>query len=450
MPPQGTTEGNGAHEVEESGKKIGRGVPAPAKGDGGSWSRLRLGLSERVMGLRNPIRELTEDMSPPNPEKRVISLAVGDPSSAGLAAAPENAAQLVSDVCTAASHNGYTNSCGSDECRKAIADATGARSSDDVFVCQGCSQGLMHSIAALAVPGANILMPRPGFPLYHVLAGYYGVEARFYNLRPDSDWQVDIEEMVAVADENTCAIVLCNPSNPCGAVYPREHLDEVVSAAARLRVPIIADEVYSGISWGEHPFVPLAEVATDPTRDAEKRVPVIEVGAVSKKFVVPGWRLGWIVLHDTNGIFESSGVRTALTKLQQITLSANSLVQAALPTLLHECPPAYHRDLNASLAAAARQCYDRCATVPGLDAVSLPQGAMYLMCRVDVSRFGDEIPDDRAFADLLVREESVKVLPGACFSLDGYIRIVFAATRVDLDEAWDRIEAFCKRHVKEA
>ena len=154
-----------------------------------------------------------------------------------------------------------------------------------------------------------------------------------------------------------------------------------------------------------------------------------------------------MVLHDANGIFEVSGVRTALTKLQQITLSANSLAQAAVPALLHECPPAYHRELNASLAAAARLCFERCAAVPALHAASLPQGAMYLMCRVDVDRLGAEITDDRAFADLLVREESVRVLPGACFGLGGYVRVVFAATRADLDEAWDRIEAFCRRHL---
>merc|ERR1711920_843168 len=135
----------------------------------------------------------------------------------------------------------------------------------------------MHSIAALAAPHANILLPKPGFPLYQVLAEYYGVEVRYYNLKPEANWEADIAMIHSLYDENTCALMVCNPSNPCGAVFSRDHLKQILATAAHLQVPIIADEVYAGISWGPSPFLSMAEVA----RNDNNRVPIIEVGAIS-------------------------------------------------------------------------------------------------------------------------------------------------------------------------
>ena len=404
----------------------------------------RLRMNPSVMALRNPIREITECMSLPNHEKRVISLAVGDPSSSGLVTAPAVATDALVNTARAGLSNGYTNSCGAEECREAIASTADVQP-QDVFVCQGCSQGLMHSIAALAAPNANILLPKPGFPLYQVLAEYYGIEVRYYDLKPNAQWEADLDMIRALHDENTCALLVCNPSNPCGAVFSREHLEDIASVAAALYIPIIADEVYAGISWGPKPFVSMANVAK-MSDDISHRVPVIEVGAISKRFVVPGWRLGWIILHDYNSILKNSGLYSAITKLQQITLSANSLVQASLPSLLQDCPPDYSENLNDSLEKAADFCFIRCNDIPGLTAASKPYGAMYLMMKINCAEFDDSIMDDRDFADMLIREESVRVLPGQCFGIPGYIRIVFAAPQHDLHEAWNRIEQFCRRH----
>lgn len=407
----------------------------------GKWPRLKLNPS--VMALRNPIREITESMSSPNSDKRVISLAVGDPSSSGLVSAPEVATDALVKSVLDGTRNGYTNSCGADDCRQAIAKSADV-TVEDVFVCQGCSQGLMHSIAALAAPHANILLPKPGFPLYQVLAEYYGVEVRYYNLKPESNWEADIDMIHSLYDENTCALMVCNPSNPCGAVFSRDHLQQILATAAHLQLPIISDEVYAGISWGPSPFLSMAEVA----RNDRNRVPIIEVGAISKRFVVPGWRLGWMILHDHNSIFKDSGLYSALIKLQQVTLSANSLVQATLPSLLEDCPMEYHEKLNDALEKAANFCYERCNEIPGLKAASRPYGAMYLMMKINCVEFDDCINSDRDFADMLVREESVKVLPGQCFGIPEYVRIVFAAPHDDLDEAWNRIDQFCRRHLR--
>ncbi|CAE8703424.1 unnamed protein product, partial [Polarella glacialis] len=148
---------------------------------------------------------------------------------------------------TSGSNSGYQPSQGHGPCRAAVAEAftTPGRAAlmpSDVFMTLGCSEALSHCIAALAANGSNMLLPRPGFPLYQVLCAYHGVEVRYYDLLPEVGWQVDVASLAKLADENTCAILINNPSNPCGAVYTREHLVEIMASAEELGIPVIADE----------------------------------------------------------------------------------------------------------------------------------------------------------------------------------------------------------------
>lgn len=405
-----------------------------------AWDEVVVSLSDRTCAIRNPIREITEGMSPANPEKREISLSLGDPATAGLASAPEVARHALEEALWSQTRDGYTNSCGAEDARVAIGNSSGA-DAHDVFITNGCSQALQHVFAALAAPRANILIPRPCFPLYEVLAAYYGIECRHYELNASSGWRCDPVELGQLADAQTAAILVCNPGNPTGACFSAAHLREIALAARHARVPIIADEVYAGIAWADEAFTPMSQFAKDDI------VPVIEVGALSKRFVVPGWRLGWTVLHDVGGVFARSGLRVALTKLQQISLSACSLVQAAVPAILRDCPESYHKELNASLRLSAEHAFHRARTSPYLICPSEPPcGAMYLMLRIDLDALDDTMSSDIDFVDMLGREESVRLLPGSCFGLPNYVRIVFAAKHDDIDEAFDRIDAFCKRH----
>lgn len=102
-------------------------------------------------------------------------------------------------------------------------------SPNDVHVTAGAKQAIDVLIRALAVPGANILLPRPGYPSYEALATFSGLEMRHYDLLPERDWEVDIDGVEALADDRTVAMVIINPGNPCGNVYKREHLKKVVS-----------------------------------------------------------------------------------------------------------------------------------------------------------------------------------------------------------------------------
>ncbi|KAM7252209.1 hypothetical protein ACFE04_024092 [Oxalis oulophora] len=155
-------------------------------------------------------------------------------------------------------------------------------------------------IHTLTSPGANILLPRPGFPAYETICAYTGLEVRHFDLLPERGWEVDLDAVDALADENTAAMVIISPGNPCGNVFTYQHLQKVAETARKLGIFVIADEVYEHITFGDKPFVPMGVF--------KSIVPVITLGSISKRWVVPGWRLGWIVTNDHNGILEETGI----------------------------------------------------------------------------------------------------------------------------------------------
>eukprot|EP00929_Paragymnodinium_shiwhaense_P028661 TRINITY_DN16575_c0_g1_i1.p1 TRINITY_DN16575_c0_g1~~TRINITY_DN16575_c0_g1_i1.p1 ORF type:complete len:440 (+),score=110.38 TRINITY_DN16575_c0_g1_i1:81-1400(+) len=399
---------------------------------------------ERAMGIRNPIREIMDTIAGKgNKEKRMISLAQGDPTCYAHLRPSDVMVNAVSKAVQSGEANGYQPSQGHGGCRSAVAEAFNvpsrpALAANDVFMTLGCSEALSHCIAALGKSGSNMLLPRPGFPLYQVLCEYHGVEARYYDLLPDQGWEVDVRHVSKLIDERTSAIVLNNPSNPCGTVYSRSHLEKVLAVAEAKKVPVIADEVYTQMSFGEK-YVACAEVSP--------RVPVLSVCALSKRWLAPGWRLGWITVHDAEGVFKASGIPEALLKVCQVSLGPPGPFQAALPAILRETKPEWYTRVLEDLQKSAECCVRRCKTCPGLEVASEPQGAMYMMVRL-VPGGLQGIDDAVTFAGSLLEEESVAVLPGECFHrYPGYFRIVFAAHHGALEEAWDRIEAFCRRRL---
>lgn len=145
-------------------------------------------------------------------------------------------------------HNGYAHSAGTIVAREAVCkyvrNHQGEITVNDVILCSGCSSSLDICIAALAEPGQNILIPRPGFSIYRTLAVGHGIEVRSYNLLPNKQWEIDLNQLEELIDENTAAIVLTNPSNPCGSVFRKAHLLDVIDVCEKHCIPIIADEIY--------------------------------------------------------------------------------------------------------------------------------------------------------------------------------------------------------------
>lgn len=393
----------------------------------------------------NPIRAIVDNIKfPEDSTKKVIPLSLGDPTVFGNLPPPQHFIDRLADNLKSGKFNGYVHSAGTPEARAAIAAAYGTPTSpltaDDVVVACGCSGALDLAIGVLLQPGDKLLVPQPGFPLYETLARSKGVEVGHYKLNPDASWQVDLESLRAALDSSVRAIVVNNPSNPCGSVYPVEHLRELLAIAEEARVPIVADEIYGDMTYGDSKFVPMASLT--------ETVPILSVGGIAKQFLVPGWRVGWVCVHDRAGLF--ADIRTGLFKMSQLILGANSLIQSALPMLLApeagsadaEALASFKAATQAQLAENARFTAERLSSIPGLRVI-VPQGAMYVMIGVDSEHLRD-IEDDVQFCQALLSEQSVFMLPGQCFGMRDFARVVFSAPKEMLAEAYDRIEEFCK------
>jgi tyrosine aminotransferase len=367
-----------------------------------------------------------------------LSLSVGDPTLFGNLPVDERVVAAVQEQLLSQKSNGYPPSTGYPAACEAIAKRhslpSHQLSKSDVIITSGCSGALAIAIPTLADPGDNVLIPRPGFSLYEVICSNSGIEARFYRLDGDRQWEADLADLERQIDGRTRAIIVNNPSNPCGSNYSAQHLAEIAAVAARHRLPIIADEIYGGIVFAPAKFVPLAAVAPD--------LPIVSVGGLAKQFLCPGWRLGWIVLYDRHG--RLARVRSGMVSMSQVILGANSLVQAALPQIFATVPSAYFEKLSATLAEQGRYFSDAISKIRGFRAIE-PQGAMYLLIRIDTAAFRD-VPNDVSFCQMLLAEQNVSVLPGKVFGAPNHFRVVVCAPRSVMEAVIARIAAFATRH----
>eukprot|EP00178_Gracilaria_changii_P019057 TRINITY_DN554_c0_g1_i1.p1 TRINITY_DN554_c0_g1~~TRINITY_DN554_c0_g1_i1.p1 ORF type:complete len:849 (+),score=135.63 TRINITY_DN554_c0_g1_i1:1312-3858(+) len=407
---------------------------------GNEWN---VHASDRSLRTINPIRNLVQNIDvKPNPDKELIRLSVGDPTVYGNLKVSEKAIAQFCEVIRSGKGNGYSMSMGSVEAREAVANRYSTEeaplTADDVVLASGTSGALEIALGSIANEGDNVLLPKPGFPLFRTIAEGYGIECRYYRVNPDRQWEICLEDLPKLADSRTKAIVVNNPSNPCGSVFSESHIDDLLASAAVLKLPIIADEVYADMVFSNTKFTSIASRSRD--------VPVLTMGGISKQFVVPGWRLGWILIHDRAGIFTRGQVRKGIRQMTTRMLVPNTPAQAMIPSLLSEGTASKaFRAVMHELEMNAKFIAEKLKEIEGVRVVK-PQGAMYLMAEIDVERLG--LQDDMEFVKELLKEEAVFVLPGQCFQAERFIRIVFSAPREMLEEAVVRIGAFCERRIK--
>uniref|UniRef100_A0A7I4YK97 Tyrosine aminotransferase n=1 Tax=Haemonchus contortus TaxID=6289 RepID=A0A7I4YK97_HAECO len=383
----------------------------------------------------NPIRRIADAVSvAPNPDKTPIKMHLGDPSLTGRLPPCPIAVEAVQESLLSEKHNGYGPAVGELAARMAVAQryTTSAApiTADDVILASGCSHAIQMAIEGLANPGDNILIPHPGFPLYSTLCRPHGVEDRAYKLDMKNGGLIDLEHLESMIDERTRALVINNPGNPTGVVFPKEHLEDILALAYRYHLVIIADEIYGDLTYDGAMFHPIASLSP--------KVPIITCDGIAKRWMVPGWRLGWLIVHDRYRVL--SEVRKGLVALSQKIVGPCALVQGALPKVLAETPEEFF-EYNRQVISKNANIVSK--LLKGLDGVHClqPHGAMYMMISIDKSMYGDDIK----FASDLIQEESVYCLPGSAFSSPGWIRLVIIHTEDVTEEAMNRIRQFCER-----
>ncbi|KAL6604050.1 hypothetical protein ACP70R_044411 [Stipagrostis hirtigluma subsp. patula] len=372
----------------------------------------------------------------------VISLSVGDPTSSPCFRTAPEAVDAVSAALHSGEFDGYRSAATNLSACRAVADYLShdlpyKLSPDDILLTSGGSQAIEIVMSVLGQPGVNILLPRPGYPKHDAHAIFHKMEVRYYDLVPEKGWEVDLEAVEALADENTVAIVITNPNNPCGSVYTYEHLSKIAGTANKLGILVIADEVYGHLVYGSNPFVPIGVFG--------EVVPILTLGAISKRWVVPGWRLGWIAVCDPKGILKETKVFGSLRSFEMLTTDPATFVLGAIPHILKNTSDDFFSKNIILLKEVAEICYDELKEVKGITCHRKPEGSFFVMVKLDVSQFSD-ITDDVDFCRKLAKEESVMLLPGTALSMKNWLRITFATDAPRLKEGLERVKSFCQRH----
>ncbi|XP_075440029.1 tyrosine aminotransferase [Ascaphus truei] len=400
--------------------------------------------SETSKRTFNPIRAIVDTMTAtPNPTKPMIALSIGDPTVFGNLPTDDQVTRALKEAIDSQKYNGYAPSIGYQSSREVIAKyykcPETPLEAKDVILTSGCSQAIELALGVLANPGQNILVPRPGFSLYKTLALSMGIEVKFYNLLPEKSWEIDLKHLESLVDDKTACIIVNNPSNPCGSVFSKKHLQKFISVAMRQCVPILADEIYGDMVFGERKFQALAPLSSS--------VPILSCGGLAKRWLVPGWRMGWILIHDRKDIFGKE-IREGLVRLSQRILGPCTVVQGALDNIINRTPQEFYDNTISFIKCNADLCYNTLCAIPGLCPVR-PAGAMYLMVGIDMEHF-PEFENDVDFTERMISEQSVFCLPATCFEYPNYFRIVLTVPENMMHEACSRIREFCEQHYQGA
>ncbi|XP_044465308.1 tyrosine aminotransferase-like [Mangifera indica] len=400
--------------------------------------------TESAITVRAALISLMENIDQ-NDSRPTIPLGHGDPSVFPSFRTAKVVEDAIIDAVRSTKFNCYGPLFGILPARRAVADYLNRDlpymlSPDDVYLTLGCKQAITVILSVLLHPGANILLPRPCWPYYEFFTRQNNVEARLFDLLPEKGWEVDLDAVEALADENTVAMVIINPGNPCGNVFTDQHLQKIAETARKLGIMVISDEVYDHLTFGNKAYVRMGVFGST--------VPVITLGSISKRWIVPGWRLGWLVTCDPNGILKKSGVVDAIREYINITSDpAATLIQGAVPQILEKTETVFYSKIIDILRVAADICYDRIKEIPCINCPTKPEGSMFVMVKLIPSLLAD-INDDMEFCHKLAKEESVIVLPGTVLRMKNWLRITFAIEPSALEDGLGRIKAFYHRHAK--
>ncbi|KAI4325127.1 hypothetical protein MLD38_030550 [Melastoma candidum] len=395
------------------------------------------------ISIRGVLNMLMDNLNQDDP-RVVIPLGHGDPSAFPSFRTPSVAEDGVVRALRSGQFNCYSSTVGILPARRAVAeylsrDLPYKLSPDDIFMTTGCTQAIEVVLTVLAQPGANILLPRPGYPFYDARASHSGLEVRYFDLLPEKGWEVDLKAVEDIADENTVAMVIINPGNPCGNVFSYSHLKQVAETARKVGIMVIADEVYGHQVFGSTPFTPMGLFGSI--------VPVLTVGSISKRWIVPGWRLGWLVTNDPEGIFKETGIVESIKGYLNISSDPPTFIQAGVPHILSRTDDEFFSRIICVLREAADICDAKLKEIPCINCRNKPEGSMFVMAKLDLSLL-DGIKNDIDFCLRLAKEESVIVLPGVAVGLKDWLRITFAVEPTSLEDGLSRVKAFCKRHAK--
>ena len=395
-------------------------------------------LSNVCYDIRGPVLQRARQME--DEGQRIIKLNIGNPGVFGLDV-PE---EIQQDVIRNMSKSGvYTDSKGLFEPRKSIMHYTQQKKIvgvdvDDIIIGNGVSELIVMAMQALLNNGDQVLVPMPDYPLWTAAITLAGGAARHYLCDEASGWLPDLKDMESKITANTRGIVVINPNNPTGALYPDHILRGIIEIARHHGLVIFADEIYDKVLYDGNTHTSLASLAND--------VLFVTFNGLSKNYRACGYRAGWMIVSGEKK--HAKDYIEGLNMLASMRLCANVPGQLAIQTALGG-----YQSINDLVAPEGRLCkqrdlaYEMLTAIPGVTCYK-PAAAMYLFPKLDPVMY--PIEDDQQFILELLLEEKVLLVQGTGFNwkLTDHFRVVFLPNVDDLTEAIKRIARFLDNYRK--
>ncbi len=389
-------------------------------------------LANVCYDIRGPVLDKARAMEEEG--QKIIKLNIGNLAVFGLEPPDEILQDMIRNLPQAA---GYTDSKGLFAPRKSIVHYTQEKkihgvTVDDVYLGNGASELITMSMNALLNAGDEILVPAPDYPLWTASVSLSGGTPVHYMCDEQAGWTPDLVDMERKITPNTKGIVIINPNNPTGALYPDDVLLAVVELARRHGLIIFADEIYDKVLYDGNTHTSIASLADD--------VLFVTFNGLSKNYRSCGYRAGWMIVSGDKR--RAKDYIEGLNMLASMRLCANTPGQLAIQTALGG-----YQSINDLVAPSGRLCRQRdlahklLTDIPGVTCVK-PKAALYMFPRLDPAMY--PIQDDQQLAYELLAEEKVLIVQGSGFNFPtpDHFRLVFLPHEDDLAEAVGRIARF--------
>ena len=366
--------------------------------------------------------------------KEILKLYIGNPYPFGFSAPQEVILDMLSNIRTS---QGYSDSKGIFSARKAIMQYAQLRnipnvSMNDIYTGNGVSELINLCMQALLDNGDEILIPAPDYPLWTATATLAGGNVVHYVCDEQSDWYPDMEDIKKKINHRTKAIVLINPNNPTGALYPREVLQQIVDIAREHQLIIFSDEIYDRLVMDGEEHVSIASLAPD--------LFCVTFSGLSKSHMIAGFRIGWMILSGNKAV--AKDYIEGLNMLSNMRLCSNVPAQAVVQTALGG-----HQSVNDYIVPGGRiyeqreYVYKALCDIPGISAVK-PKAAFYIFPKIDTKKFN--ITNDEQFALDLLREKKLLIVHGSGFNWKepDHFRVVYLPRIEVLEDAMGKLGEF--------
>jgi alanine-synthesizing transaminase len=309
---------------------------------------------------------------------------------------------------------------------------------DDVYVGNGASELIVMSLQGLLNNGDEVLVPSPDYPLWTAAVSLSGGTPRHYICDEGSGWMPDLEDMRSKITDKTRALVIINPNNPTGALYPDEILKSLIQIAREHQLIIFADEIYDKMLYDGRTHTSIASLADD--------VLFVTLNGLSKNYRACGYRAGWMIVSGEKR--HAKDYIDGLNILASMRLCSNVPGQFAIQTALGG-----YQSINDLVGEGGRlrrqrdMAYDMLTSIPGISTVKA-DATLYMFPKLDPKIY--PIIDDQSFALDLLKEEKVLIVQGTGFNWirPDHFRMVFLPNGDDLQDAMKRMERFFHNYRK--